>query len=153
MEQDKIIDLIWKWIKSPNLIDFEANRTALLQLLLSKEQEYLLINYHPKEHQFVWAFTWSYPNLGINSKKHDESYHNVIKILVNRQMLLAESVRQIRDYIKNMGVMYDEKINTQHAKAPRLLYRMTFSKIKQLLNWNALDKFILFFVFIIAHES
>ena len=67
-------------------------------------------------------------------------------------MILAESVRQIRDYIKNMGVIYNEKINKQRAKAPRLLYRMAFSKIKQLLNWHSLDKVILFFVFIIAHE-
>ncbi len=122
------------------MIDLEANRTALLQLLLPKELEYLLINYHPKEHQFIRVYTYSYLN------------HNVIKSLVNRQIPLAEFVRQIRDYIKDIGVMYDEEINKQRAKAPCLLDRMAFSKIKQLLTWHSLGKVILFFVFIIAHE-
>lgn len=55
------------------------------------------MNYQPKEHEFVRAYTCSYPNLGINSTQRGESYHNVIKSLVNRQMPLAESVRRIRD--------------------------------------------------------
>ncbi len=35
--REKIIDLIWKWVKSSSLIELEANRTALLQELLPKE--------------------------------------------------------------------------------------------------------------------
>lgn len=56
--RERIIDLIWKWVKSPSLIELEANRTVLLQELLSKEQRYLLVNYQPKEHQFVRTYIY-----------------------------------------------------------------------------------------------
>lgn len=111
--REKIIDLIWKWVKSSNLIDLETNRAKLLQALLPAEQEYLLLNYQPKEHQFIRAYTQSYPNLGANSTQRSESYHNVIKGLVNRQMPLAESVRRIKDHIREIGKAYDEDINKQ----------------------------------------
>ncbi len=55
--REKIIDLIWKWVKSSSLIELEVNRTAFLQELLPKEQEYLLANYQPKERQFIRAYT------------------------------------------------------------------------------------------------
>ena len=42
IEQSKIIGLIWKWVKSPNMIVFEANQAALLQVLFFKKQVYLL---------------------------------------------------------------------------------------------------------------
>ena len=67
-------------------------------------------------------------------------------------MPLTGCVRRIRDYIKDIGVIYDEKINKQHAKAPCLLNRKVFIKIKNWLTWNTLSKVILFFVFIIAYE-
>ena len=34
--REKIIDLIWKWVKSPSIIELEANRTLFLQDLLPK---------------------------------------------------------------------------------------------------------------------
>ena len=132
--------MIWKWVKSPSQIELEVNRTELLQSLLPKEQEYLLLHYQPKEHQFVRAYTRSYPNLGANSTQRSESYHHVIKSLVDRQMPLAESVRRIKDHIKQIGVQYDEEINKQRAKVPRLLDKVAFSEIKRLITWHALGK-------------
>ncbi len=35
--REKIIDLIWKWLKSSSLIELEANWTMLLQELIPKE--------------------------------------------------------------------------------------------------------------------
>ena len=52
-------------------------------------------------------------------------------------MLLAESMRNIRDYIKDIRVMYNEEINKRPAKVFSILDRTTFSKIKQLLNLYA----------------
>lgn len=72
--REKIIDLIWKWVKSSNLIDLEANRAELLQALLPAEQEFLLLNYQPKEHQFMCAYTRLYPNLGAHSTQQSELY-------------------------------------------------------------------------------
>lgn len=138
--RDKIVDLIWKWVKSPSQSELEINRTKLLQSLLPKEQEHLLLYYQPKEHQFVRAYTRSYPNLGANSTQRSESYHHVIKSLVNRQMPLAESVRRIKDHIKQIGIQYDEEINKQRAKVPRLLDKVAFSEIKRLITLHALGK-------------
>ena len=82
-----------------------------LRELLSKEQEYLPINYQPKEHQFIQAYTRSYPNLGVNSTKRSETHQNVIKSLINQKMPLVESVRQIKEQIQEIGVVYDADIN------------------------------------------
>ncbi len=98
--RDKIVDLIWKWVKSPSQSELEINHTELLQSLLPKEQEYFLLHYQPKEHQFVRAYTRSYPNMGANPTQRSESYHHVIKSLINRQIPLAESVRRIKNHIK-----------------------------------------------------
>lgn len=65
-QRDKVIDLIWKWVKSQGLNKLEANRTELLNALLPTEREYLLTNYEPKEHQFICAYTKMYPNLEVN---------------------------------------------------------------------------------------
>ena len=132
--------MIWKWVKSPSQSELEINRTELLQSLLLKEQEYLLLPYQPKEHQFVLAYTRSYPNLGANPTQRNESYHHVIKSLVNRQMPLAESVGRIKDHFKQIGIQYDEEINKQRAKVPRLLDKVAFSEIKRLITWHALGK-------------
>lgn len=108
-------------VKSSILLELEANCTKLLQALLLVEQEYLLLNYQPKEHQFSRVYTRSYPNLGANSTQQSESYHNMIKGLINQQMPLAESVRRIKDHIKEIGKAYYEDINKQQTKVPPLL--------------------------------
>ena len=112
----------------------------LLQELLPKEQEYLLLNYQPKEHQFIWAYTRSYPNLGVNSTQRSKTYHNVLKSLVNRQMPLAESVRRTKKHIQEIGVVYDADINKQRTKAPCLLDKKAFARLKHLLTWYSLGK-------------
>ena len=100
--RDKIVDLIWKWVKSPSQSELEINRSELLQSLLSKEQEYLLLCYEPKEHQFVRAY-WHLIISKFGRQLYSAQlvfYHHVIKSLVNRQMPLAESVRRNKDHIK-----------------------------------------------------
>ena len=99
-----------------------------------------MLHYQPKEHQFVRAYTRSYPNLATNSTQRSESYHYVIKSLVNRQMPPAESVHRIKDHIKQIGIQYDEEINKQRAKVPRLLDKVAISEIKRLITWHALGK-------------
>lgn len=55
-------------------------------------------------------------------------------------MPLAESVRQIKEHIREIGVMYDANINKQRTKAPRLLDRRAFAKIKHLVTWHSVGK-------------
>lgn len=62
----------------------------------------------------------------------------MIKGLVNRQMPLVESVRRIKDHIRELGKTYDEDINKQRTKVTRLLDKVAFSNSKQLVTWHAL---------------
>ena len=55
-------------------------------------------------------------------------------------MPLAESVRRNKDHIKQIGIHYDEEINKQRAKVPRLLDKVAFSEIKRLITSHALGK-------------
>lgn len=71
--------------------------------------------------------------MGVNSTQRSESYYNVIKSLINCQMPLAESIHQIKDHIKQIGVQYDEKINKQQVKVLRLLDKVVFVEIKRLI--------------------
>ena len=118
----------------------EANRTLLLRELLPKKQEYLLVNNQPQKHQFIRAYTRSYSNLGVNSTKRNETHHNVIKSLINREMPLAESVYRIKEQIQEIEIVYDVDINKQCIKAPCLLDRKVFAKLKHLLTWYSLGK-------------
>lgn len=101
--------------------------------------EYLIAHYRPKEHQFVQAFTLTYPNLGANSTQRSESYHAVIKPLVNRQMSLADSVCRVRDYIQQIGTQYDQDINRDRKNVPCLLDFHAFAEIKSLLTHYCLS--------------
>lgn len=55
-------------------------------------------------------------------------------------MPLAESVRRIKDHIKEIGKTYDEDINKQRTKVPRLLDKAAISNIKQHVTWHAFGK-------------
>ncbi len=78
--------------------------------------------------------------MGANSTQRNEFYHHVIKSLVKHQIPLVESVRQIKDHIKQIDIQYDKEINKQRAKVPRLLDKVAFSEIKRLITWYALGK-------------
>lgn len=108
--RDEIINLIWKWVKSSALAQLEENYFALLNKLLAPEQDYLLAHYKAKEHQFFRAYTRSYLNLGVNSRQCSETYHPVIKSLVNRQFSLPKAVRRIKDHLQDIGAKYDPKL-------------------------------------------
>ena len=84
------------------------------------------------------GITQLYPNLGANFTQRSKFYHHIIKSLVNCQMPLAESVRRIKNQIKQIGIKYDEEINKQLAKVLRLLDKIAFSEIKSLIIWHAL---------------
>ena len=64
-------------------------------------------------------------------------------------MPLAESVRRIKGHIQEIEVVYDAGINKHCTKAPRLLDKTAFAKIKHLLTCYSLGRtislFLLFF--------
>ncbi len=55
-------------------------------------------------------------------------------------MPLAGSVHRIKYQIKQIGIQYDEEINKQRAKVPRLLDKVAFSEIKRLITWHTFGK-------------
>lgn len=55
-------------------------------------------------------------------------------------MPFAESVRQIKEQIQEIGIVYDTNMNKQSIIALHLLDRRAFAKIKHLLTWYSLGK-------------
>lgn len=55
-------------------------------------------------------------------------------------MLLAKSVPCIKKHIQEIGVLYNANIHKQHLKAPCLLDKNAFTKLKHLLMWYFLGK-------------
>lgn len=140
-QRNKVIDLIWKWVKSQGLNKLETNRIKLLNALLPAEREYLLTNYKRKEHQFVCAYIKMYPNLGVNSTQPNKSYHAVLKSFVNRHISLADSIHCLKDHIEEIKRNDDVNINRLRKKAPVCLDPVAFSRIKRLLTWYSLGGF------------
>lgn len=71
--------------------------------------------------------------MGANFTQCNESHHYMIKSLVHCQIPLVESIRQIKDYIKQSDIRYDKEINKQRVKVSRLLDKVAFLKIKRLI--------------------
>jgi hypothetical protein len=76
-ERDTLVDLIWTWIKAPDLKALESARDRLILRLRNDEKEYLVEYYQPKEPSFARAYTSRLPNLGIHSTQRNEKYHDV----------------------------------------------------------------------------
>ena len=57
----------------------------------------------------------------------------MIKSLVNWQMSLAESVSHIKYHLKEIRKAYNKDINKQQTKVLRLLDKVAFSNLKQLM--------------------
>ncbi len=112
--------------------------------MLPTEKKYLLINYKPKEHQFIRVYIKLYSNLEFNSTQQSKSYHVVIKRFVNQHISLADSLRHLKNHIQEIGENYDADINKQRKKGPVLLDSVAFSKIKRLLTWYFLSKLKLY---------
>ncbi len=68
----------------------------------------------------------------------------VIQRFVNRYISYADSVRCLKDHIKEIGENYNADINRQHKKGPVFLDSVAFSKIKRLLTWYSLGELKLY---------
>ena len=86
------MDLVWSWIKSSTQEALEKRRGNLLAAVDIKEAMYLNEFYRPKESQFIHVYTSKRANLGIHSTQRSESYHNVVKECLNRQLSLSQAV-------------------------------------------------------------
>ncbi|KAK0516443.1 hypothetical protein JMJ35_001046, partial [Cladonia borealis] len=62
--RDDLVDKIWRWIKSPTMVELATNRQGLVDDLRLKDRDYITSYYRPKERQFIKVYTRQYPNLG-----------------------------------------------------------------------------------------
>jgi hypothetical protein len=81
--------MIWNWIKADDFSALETNRNKLIPALESREKEYLIGYYKPKEHSFCRAFTSKYPNLGVHSTQRNEKYHDVSGIGLSKNITVS----------------------------------------------------------------
>jgi hypothetical protein len=65
--RDVALNLIWNWVKAPDIEALETARQALLDHIRPAEHIYLTNYYEPKEPSFCSAYMSKYPNLGVNS--------------------------------------------------------------------------------------
>jgi hypothetical protein len=66
-QREKIIDLIWAWVKAPDIESLDKGRDELFKALYKKEQVYISEYYQEKEPQFCRTYTQHLPNLGVHS--------------------------------------------------------------------------------------
>lgn len=55
-------------------------------------------------------------------------------------MPLVKSVRYIKEHIQEIRIEYNANINKKRTKAPYLLNKKDFAKLKHLLTWYSLGK-------------
>ena len=89
--------MIWDWVQAPSVEELENCRSKLLKALHGIEVQYIESYYQPKEFQFCRAFTKNYPNLGVHSTQRNESYHNIVKARLHKNMPISKAIQTIVD--------------------------------------------------------
>jgi hypothetical protein len=138
-KRDELISIIWDWVKAPSVEDLDERRGKLLEALHSEEAVYIQSYYRPKEYQFCRAYTQTYLNLGVHSTQRNESYHNVVKARLNKNMPISKAIQVIVEQTKELGRLYDAEINHQRRTIPRILDEAAFTSIKRKVTRYALD--------------
>ena len=87
--------MIWNQVQAPSIKDLDKCRIKLLEALDSEEAEYIKGYYQPEEYRFYRAYTCTYLNLGVNTTQRNESYHNVVKARLNKNMLVLKAIQTI----------------------------------------------------------
>ena len=137
-----LVDKIWRWIKSPTILELATNRQNLIDGLRAKDQDYLTSFYQPKEPQFVMAYTRLRPNLGCFSSQRSEGLHPVIKGVCNRHTPIGQSIEKITEQIEELVVSHQHEIERQKGHLPRSIdnSRKAFAEISQVITHEALEK-------------
>jgi hypothetical protein len=131
--------MIWDWVQAPSVEELEKCRSKLLKALHGIEAQYIENYYQPKEFQFCRAFTRNYPNLGAHSTQRNESYHNIVKARLHKNMPISKAIQTIVEQTEELGCQYDAEINRQRHTTPRLLDSMAFDIVKNKLTYYALE--------------
>ena len=125
-ERDELVDLIWTWIKAPDLQTLDSAREKLILRLHDDEKEYLVEYYQPKEPSFARAYTSRLSNLGIHSTQRNEKYHDVASVGLSKNIPVARAIELISERIKKLPKEYDARINKERISFPRLIDKEFF---------------------------
>jgi hypothetical protein len=128
-QQEKIIDLIWAWVKGPDIESLDKGQDELFKALHKKEQMYISEYYQEKEPQFCRTYTRHLPNLGVHSTQRNESYHAVVKTRLHKHLPISKAVHTIVDQTADLGHKYDAEINRNRKSLPRLLDPTAFATV------------------------
>lgn len=86
---------VWDYIKSSTQSELAQNRAELYAKLKSDEISYIEKNWVPHKPNFLRIHTSRCANLGCYSSQRAESFHPVIKTLLNQQLSLEEASRRL----------------------------------------------------------
>jgi hypothetical protein len=87
--------MIWDWVKAPSIEALDDCRAKHLEALHGEEAQYIRSYYQPKEYKFCRAYTQTYLNLGVHTTQRNESYHNVVKARLNKNMPISKAIQVI----------------------------------------------------------
>jgi hypothetical protein len=90
-KREKIISTTWDYIKSSTATEVAENKAKLHAQLSSDEVSYIKRYWVPKESQFLRLHTSKYANLGCYSSQRAESFHPILKALLNQQLSLEKA--------------------------------------------------------------
>jgi len=139
-EREKINDTTWDYIKSSTATEVAENKAKLYAQLNSDEIAYIERYWVPKESQFLRLHTSKYANLGCYSSQRAESFHPVLKALLNQQLSLEEATRRLGSTI--LSVIKKQAIaESQEGKnLPRTLDSKAFAYLVDHITKFAISK-------------
>jgi len=122
--RDKVVDLLWKWIKTADLNLLDMSRANLLLALQDDEKEYLTNYYQPKEPSFCRAYTSKYPNLGCHSTQRNEKIHDVVTVGLSKNIPVGKAIEII--WTESRGSLNGTTIESIRTDWPFLDYLIRY---------------------------
>ena len=116
-----IADLCWKWVKNDEIDQVLSYEETLLAALHQTDREYFKY-WQTRRERLVYAYTRYNANLGSTSSQRAESYHPIVREVINSQLSLSMAVQRLLDTVK----LITRSMADDEAEAVRK--RLTLSK-------------------------
>jgi hypothetical protein len=120
------LNLIWNWVKAPDIEALETVQQALLDHICPAERIYLTNYYEPKEPSFCSAYTLKYPNLGVNSTQRNEKQHHIGSGQLSKNIPTSRTVEIITEELNSLPKRYNDLLNKSRLTDPRLIDKSFF---------------------------
>jgi hypothetical protein len=140
--RDDLINLMWAWIKAPDLDALKDARDKFILNLDVSEKEYLTGWYQPKEPQFCYAYTSQYRNLGVHATQRVERNHQVLRnsANLNKNLTLSDAVLRICNSLESLAEDYEARLSPSRISEPRLIDIAFFRLVLRQVTHFCLEK-------------